>query len=852
MKLHTNSIPVQVGGKTISTSEFGMSITATTFELLTSGLYSSPIKAIIRELSTNAVDAHRDALKRGILKEQRPFDVCLPNEFTPSFRIRDYGTGMSEEDVKNTYVTFFKSTKANTNDDIGAMGLGSKSPLGYTSNFTVNSFYNGFRYSYFVFLNDGIPSLRHCKTEESPEPPGLEIIVPCMDSNEYGTWHRAAKSVYAFFDLAPNLVNDDASLTYDLTSAIVLNNPSFTIYDSKIIGCEGMSNLFPRNTYFALMGNILYPINNDDIFEKTLLPDTHHRFVVVFNFDIGDIMFSPSRESLNYNKQTVEKLTSYLSVFATTYKAEILKQFINLPTQEKIDKYNEYFEYSSANRDPLYYTFFKRQSLNHSDPAVIEMINSVFIPELVALFPALKNFMHYIFSQNGKLVYDFWPGLIVDHESLGGILRIDDKKSNRVSYFSTTATSYSANKKLTREYNKQHKCCHPFLYRNLDGSFDFLKKTCNNDLEVVDETSAKEQVLTSYTPRDNSFFTFSPFSQINKTVTIVYNPGKRCLPSLFKKWININIAPNIKYKYFDCILLNNATDDEISKLKKLQDTFTKFVKVINFDEFAVGIHELQEAKEKTKNVRARNKVYVKIHDGKKFSENILLEDYLQNKKSSLICWGVTHGNSLFMEEIKYVRKIYNISSLKEWCGGDIFNNRCEVIFINKSSIDKFLKRISSENNANFIRLEYYLESIVQKYIIKMAMEIENKAIIAQFYNKPIDYIGYNEQRAVKKVIKGINALKTVPKQFVNILHYFSNLKNIIPSSTLMPKIANSNAVKEFNNEHKIKQTAVSKKVWDDANIEPDHHELAKTLLHFLTTYQICEEDICKLIDLVIK
>ena len=76
--------------------EFRIRNSAKAFNILSSGLYANKIRAIVRELSCNAVDSHTAAGKMDC-----PFDVHLPNSLEPYFSIRDYGTGLSHEQVTN-------------------------------------------------------------------------------------------------------------------------------------------------------------------------------------------------------------------------------------------------------------------------------------------------------------------------------------------------------------------------------------------------------------------------------------------------------------------------------------------------------------------------------------------------------------------------------------------------------------------------------------------------------------------------------------------------------------------------------------------------------------------------------
>ena len=135
--------------------EFKIKNSAKAFSILSSGLYANKIRAIIRELSCNAYDSHVAA---GTVSE--PFDIHLPNSFEPYFAIRDYGIGLDHSGVVNVYTTYFESTKTDSNDYIGALGLGSKSPFSYVNTFKVVAIKNGRRGVYTTFINEnGVPSI---------------------------------------------------------------------------------------------------------------------------------------------------------------------------------------------------------------------------------------------------------------------------------------------------------------------------------------------------------------------------------------------------------------------------------------------------------------------------------------------------------------------------------------------------------------------------------------------------------------------------------------------------------------------------------------------------------------------
>ena len=88
--------------------------------ILRSQIYSDKLLAIIREYSTNAYDANVEA------RVDKPISVHLPTISRPELTIRDYGNGLSEQEVCNTYIKYGNSTKRESNDYTGCLGNGSK------------------------------------------------------------------------------------------------------------------------------------------------------------------------------------------------------------------------------------------------------------------------------------------------------------------------------------------------------------------------------------------------------------------------------------------------------------------------------------------------------------------------------------------------------------------------------------------------------------------------------------------------------------------------------------------------------------------------------------------------------
>ena len=198
-----NSAPenIAVLGNVSEVGEFRIKNSAKAFAILSSGLYANKIRAIIRELSCNALDSHIAAGNK-----ETPFDMHLPMPLEPYFAIRDYGTGLTHDQVINIYTTYFESTKTNSNDFIGALGLGSKSPFSYTDNFTVTAIRDGIKGIYSAFINEyGVPSVARMADAETDEPNGVEVKFAVDVRNDYSKFSSEAAEVLAYFPVKPNM-----------------------------------------------------------------------------------------------------------------------------------------------------------------------------------------------------------------------------------------------------------------------------------------------------------------------------------------------------------------------------------------------------------------------------------------------------------------------------------------------------------------------------------------------------------------------------------------------------------------------------------------------------------------------
>lgn len=275
--------------------QFNIKATGKAFKILSDGLYSDKPLAVVRELCCNAWDAH---IAGSVIDV--PFEVCLPTTLNPVFHVRDFGIGLSHDDVMHLYTTYFDSTKSDSNEFTGALGLGSKSPFSYVDQFNVTSRFDGKLRKYTAFIGDGgFPSIALLDETDTDERNGLEVSMP-IKAGDVVEFVKAAEKVLPWFPLEP-IVKGCSDL--DLSQSVLLKGKGWRLLD-KAVGEHHWSRSAQLK---ALMGNVVYPISETAFSSEPALKEMVY-FPLVIEFPLGMLDVSASRESLSYDKPTIEAI----------------------------------------------------------------------------------------------------------------------------------------------------------------------------------------------------------------------------------------------------------------------------------------------------------------------------------------------------------------------------------------------------------------------------------------------------------------------------------------------------------------------------------------------------------------
>lgn len=326
-------IPNTDYGETITSGQMetgaaSIELTPEMFTLLSSGMYTDKILAAIREPICNARDAQVDT------GEDVALEMHLPTRLEPFFHIRDFGNGLSEQQVlgykemqqqfnpdsglpeevevaiPGLYLRYGKSTKRDSNLQIGGFGIGCKAPLAYSDSFIVESYQQGIVKTYTVYKENGIPNVAKLSTKMTTEQDGLKVKIAVVNS-DISTFVQKAAGFLKFF----NYPVDITGQSIDTDVKYILNTKLYDTVECAY-GDQGKIK--------ASMGGVVY--NVSDKYREELEQVTKNKMLIM-KFNIGDLAVAGSREALSEDEDTLEKLDKAVATikaeFYAVMKAEV-------------------------------------------------------------------------------------------------------------------------------------------------------------------------------------------------------------------------------------------------------------------------------------------------------------------------------------------------------------------------------------------------------------------------------------------------------------------------------------------------------------------------------------------------
>lgn len=268
-------------------------------------LYPNPIEASVREVISNAIDAVNELPE----SERSPVEITSPNLLNPFFTVRDYGIGMSPEDVEKIYPNYGVSTKTENLSAVGSHGLGGKAPLAYTNRFDLETTKDGITTKFTMQKINGEAEIEiHSSEKNKLAVSGTTVTIPVF-SKDVAEFEKAI-DVYRnhSWSLPTKIDGEDffENSDYAFLSKIKIYDDGETEVQGRVHvlksrlaqlfnGFRGLGDRFLDSTSYAIGGWIYSPNATNNRFEDQPI------FVVEIAPALVD--FASSRDAITSNEK---------------------------------------------------------------------------------------------------------------------------------------------------------------------------------------------------------------------------------------------------------------------------------------------------------------------------------------------------------------------------------------------------------------------------------------------------------------------------------------------------------------------------------------------------------------------
>lgn len=299
-------------------------------QMLSKNLYSDAIGSTVRECASNALDSHRRA---GVNK---PIVVSLVRNDSNNyeFSVEDFGIGLDANDVEKIISKYGKSTKRDSDTELGMMGLGFKAPLAYASSFYFRCRKDGVERKYMMYEGEDTNTIDLIYEKPTTEGNGVKVIIPIKWGDRYDFVNKI-KEQLAYFEHVYFNVDD------------IDNN--FVIHRSNLFQ---FSELSSDSYLHVCLDDVYYPLDFKKLdIDKIEIP-------VGLRLSLTDGVFpTPNREALRYTPEAkasiLEKIQRFANVMTQRYNQSVtvnsdvyavLKYYTN--SSRYINMFGKQFDYN--------------------------------------------------------------------------------------------------------------------------------------------------------------------------------------------------------------------------------------------------------------------------------------------------------------------------------------------------------------------------------------------------------------------------------------------------------------------------------------------------------------------------
>ena len=314
----------------LKSKAFGFQLNAKMYDIVINKLYQNKPGAVIRELFANAWDSH---VASGNV--DTPIEIYMPSWLDQNFGIRDFGTGIPHEDFEDIYTNVGESTKEDSNEFIGAFGLGSKTPFTMTDTYIIENWHGGRKTTWLCFKSNGTPEVSKVGDEPSDEPSGLQCSFSFDSKETVKGFHEELTKQLMFFPVKPTVTGGD---TGDIKWQKIPKHDASTTF----FFMEGQGYSRYSRKHYVVMGNVAYPFTLDDTGlsnERGISPMFNSGTSLVILAKLGDVDIPPSREQLELTDKTKTFIKAQCYAIMDTYVKEFVADIGAQPTLLAARKY---------------------------------------------------------------------------------------------------------------------------------------------------------------------------------------------------------------------------------------------------------------------------------------------------------------------------------------------------------------------------------------------------------------------------------------------------------------------------------------------------------------------------------
>lgn len=282
----------------VGLNQMGLNVNSLTFKTLIDGIYNNKLGAVIREISSNARDAHIKS------ENTNPFEIILDtnnSNLVTKMTIKDYGNGLTKEEMIKYLCTLNSSSKRDSNDFIGFLGIGSKSPFSLVNNYNFTSYKDNNKIVLNFFRADNETPHYDIVTEPS------DVTVNSVECNiifynQTIPLHDVLSEIYKqliLFDIQPRIIvnNIEENKTEihepeNFFSKVIETEHYFKLVRDESPYYEDLHRKYTSCNLLISLGNVIYQYKVSNYYNvRNTSADTY-----IFKFDPQELSFNEGRE----------------------------------------------------------------------------------------------------------------------------------------------------------------------------------------------------------------------------------------------------------------------------------------------------------------------------------------------------------------------------------------------------------------------------------------------------------------------------------------------------------------------------------------------------------------------------